>query len=167
MPHHDDKGRISPAQSKTARQMRSTPLSERTMGQMGDKGYGGNIHGRHAYGRTHVGVGGMASMAKAREANKGKRAKSRVVLRGQKSAVHKSDVKAERAEHKFKRAMAEVRGGIHNDRKAIHGYGTPKHDRSKLKVIARGKNDEKRKAYTKVGARFHKKGLLHVPKVEI
>ncbi len=111
MPHHDDKGRISPAQSKTARQMRSTPLSERTMGQMGDKGYGGNIHGRHAYGRTHVGVGGMASMAKAREANKGKRAKSRVVLRGQK--------------------------------------------------------DEKRKAYTKIGARFHKKGLLHVPKVEV
>jgi hypothetical protein len=39
--------------------------------------------------------------------------------------------------------------------------------RAKLKTIARGQADEKRKAYTKIGARFHKKGLLHVPKVEV
>lgn len=113
MAHHDEKGRISPAQSKVARQMggRSTPLSHRTMGQMAEHHpYGGQKHGKHAFGERHHGVSGMARMAHLKEVNKGKKAKSRVILRGQKS--------------------------------------------------------EKHKAYTKIGRRFHLKGLLHVPKVE-
>ncbi len=113
MAHHDEKGRISPAQSKVARGMsgKSTPLSHRTMGQIADQHpYGGQKHGKHAYGETHVGLSGMSRMAHLKEVNKGKKAKSRIVLRGQKS--------------------------------------------------------EKHKAYTKIGKRFHIKGLLHVPKAE-
>ena len=109
--NRNEKGQISPAQSKVAQRMRggSTPLSERTMGRMAENHeYGGEKHGRFAYGQMHHGTGGMARMARLKEVNKGKRAKSRVILRGQESAG--------------------------------------------------------RKQYTKVGARMHKKGLLHAPK---
>jgi hypothetical protein len=92
MKHTDEKGHFSPAQSSAAKRS-STPLSERTMGQMGDKGYGGTKHGKHAFGQTHVGIGGMARMAKLKEVNKGKPRKSRVVLRGQKSDYRKAYTK--------------------------------------------------------------------------
>ena len=95
MPHQDEKGRIAPAQSKVAQKMRgSTPLSERTMTQIADKTpYGGQKHGKHAFGKVHVGAGGMADMARLKEVNKGKKSKSRVVLRGQKSDYRKAYTK--------------------------------------------------------------------------
>lgn len=113
MAHHDEKGRISPAQSKVARGLsgKSTPLSHRTMAQIAEHHpYGGKKSGKHAYGEVHHGLSGMSRMAHLKEINKGKKAKSRIVLRGQKSEGHK--------------------------------------------------------AYTKIGRRFHVKGLLHAPKVE-
>ncbi len=101
MPHHDEKGRIDPAQSKAARLMRNEKphLSGKSLGEMGDKGYGGEKHGKHAYGQTHVGVGGMARMAQLKEANKGKKAKSRIVLRGQKSDYRKTYTKVGKRMH--------------------------------------------------------------------
>lgn len=48
-----------------------------------------------------------------------------------------------------------------------YGGTTKKKYHQKLKTVARGQKSEYRKAYTKHGARLHKKGLLHPPKVEI
>lgn len=78
-----------------------TPLSERTMGQMATKiPYGGQRSGKHAYGETHHGLAGISRMETLKEANKGKKAKSRVVLRGQKDEYRKSYTKVGARMHK-------------------------------------------------------------------
>lgn len=71
----------------------------RTMGQMAAK-QGGQKFGKHAYGETHHGVSGMDRMATLKEANKGKKAKSRVVLRGQKNEYKKAYTKVGARMHK-------------------------------------------------------------------
>ena len=107
MPHHDDKGRISPAQSKIAR----------TMSGKAERAF-------PAYGTQHT-----------------YKSKS-----GKHLAYSASNMQAAKHDPGMQPRSAK---------------------RAKLKTIVRGQKDEKRKAYTKIGARFHKKGLLHVPKVEV
>ncbi len=105
--HHDEKGRLSPAQSKVAKSM--SGKAERAFPTYGTQ---------HTY-----------------------KSKS-----GKHLAYSASNMAA-----------------------AKHNPGMQKRSdkRAKLKVIARGKKDEGHKAYTRIGARFHKKGLLHTPKVEV
>ncbi len=107
MPHHDDKGRISPAQSKIAR----------TMSGKAERAF-------PAYGTQHT-------------------------------------YKSKSGKH-LAYSAANMKAAQHDP-----GMQPRSEKRAKLKTIARGQKNEGHKAYTKVGARMHKKGLLHVPKVGI